>query len=156
MLTCFERGGKETLRILKMTMNDNVSSHPYRELMAEAQHEWEVTNSPEGDALQTTMCAAIFAYSEFLDRHGLIWDHDYADVPRLKANALVITLDYVEGLGEKINYGLKDGALDRVYSNGTNPDCYGRGPPDIPHEKRITTAAMRSGAVIPFGRARDQ
>jgi hypothetical protein len=35
-----------------------------------------------------------------------------------------------------IDITLKDGALDRVYGNGTNPDPYGRGPPDIPHEPR--------------------
>src|SRR6516225_1904592 len=63
MLTCFERGGKEKLRIFKMTTNDDVSSHPYRELMAEAQHEREVINSPEGQDLENTPCAAVWAYS---------------------------------------------------------------------------------------------
>jgi hypothetical protein len=31
---------------------------------------------------------------------------------------------------------LKDGALDRVYGNGLNPDPFGLGPPDIPHKRR--------------------
>jgi hypothetical protein len=136
MLTCFERGGKEKLRIFKMTTNDDVSSHPYRELMAEAQHEREVINSPEGQDLENTLCAAVWAYSDFLNRHDLVWDHGYADLPRLKANALVITIDYLEALGGEIKIVLKDGAIDRVYSNGTNPDYYGRGPLDIPHEQR--------------------
>jgi hypothetical protein len=138
MLTCFGRGGKGTFRILKMTMNDNALSNPYRELIAEAQREREVADSPEAGALKHAAYAAVFAYSDFLDRHGLIWE--WEDDPfwpgRLKASALVITLDYVEGLGGEINIVLKDGAIDRVYSNGTNPDCDGRGPPDIPREQR--------------------
>jgi hypothetical protein len=45
-----------------------------------------------------------------------------------------ITVDY--GRGNGINIHLKDGALDRVYGNGVNPDPEGLGPPDIPHKRR--------------------
>jgi hypothetical protein len=117
-----------------MTMSDSVASHPYRELMAEAQHEREVADSPEADALQNAICVAIEAYSDFLERHGLIWGDD-SDWPRLKAQALVITKDYGKGMGG-IEISLKDGAIDRVYANGRNPDPDGRGPPDIPHKQR--------------------
>jgi hypothetical protein len=61
-------------------------------------------------------------------------DPDAPDLPRLKARALGITLDY--GLANGIDIKLKDGALDRVYGNGENPDPFGFGPPDIPHKKR--------------------
>ena len=52
----------------------------------------------------------------------------------MKAQALVITLDYGRCTGIEIQ--LKDGALDRVYGNGVNPDPAGFGPPDIPHKRR--------------------
>ena len=45
----------------------------------------------------------------------------------MKVGALVVTKDYGR---EYIT--LKDGALDRVYGNGVNPDPYGAGSPDIP------------------------
>jgi hypothetical protein len=117
-----------------MTMSDSVASHPYRELMAEAQHEREVADSPEGAALRDAVCAAVSAYSDFLERQGVIWEYS-SDCPRLKAQALVITADYGEDYGT-IDITLKDGPLDRVYGNGRNPDPEGRGPPDIPHERR--------------------
>jgi hypothetical protein len=115
-------------------MSDSVASHPYRELMAEAQHEREVADSPEGAALQDAVCVAVIAYSDFLERNGLIWGSG-SDWPRQKARALVITRDYGEGYGTT-DFTLKDGPLDRVYGNGRNPDPEGRGPPDIPHKRR--------------------
>ena len=42
----------------------------------------------------------------------------------MKVGALVVTKDYGR---EYIT--LKDGALDRVYGNGANPDPYGAGSP---------------------------
>ena len=47
-------------------------------------------------------------------------------------------------LRSRVDYGrcrgieiqLKDGALDRVYGGGVNPDPAGFGPPDIPHKRR--------------------
>jgi hypothetical protein len=117
-------------------MSDNVLSHPHRDLMAEAKREREVADSPEAQALQTDIYKAVNAYSEFLEREGVIWDSVSGNLifPRMKARALVITLDYGRYCGPEIK--LKDGALDRVYGNGVNPDPDGLGPPDIPHRQR--------------------
>jgi hypothetical protein len=114
-------------------MSDSVVSHPYHELMAEAQREREVVDSPEAQALLDTIFEAVGAYSDFLERHGLIRD-DYPDYPRLKARALVATVDY--GKAGEMDVPLKVGALDRVYGNATNPDPFGQGPSDIPHKQR--------------------
>jgi hypothetical protein len=103
--------------------------------MAEAQHEREVVDSPEGQVLLNEVFKAVDAYSKFLDRNGVIWDDDVGDLPRLKAQALVITFDYGSGDCD-IVVNLKDGAIDRVYGNGKNPDFLGRGPPDVFHKHR--------------------
>ena len=119
-------------------MSDNVVSHPHRDLVAEAKREREIADSAEGQVLQQAICKAVNAYSEFLEREGVIWeigvDPADPDWPRMKAQALVITLDY--GTCRGIEIQLKDGALDRVYGNGLNPDPAGLGPPDIPHKRR--------------------
>jgi hypothetical protein len=49
------------------------------------------------------------------------------DWPRLKAQALVITVDY--GRADGIDISLKGGPIDRIYGNGTNPDPFGLGGP---------------------------
>lgn len=66
----------------------------------------------------------------------MIWEdrEDREDTVRLKVSALIITLDYGAG-DDPIDVGLKDGALDRVYGNGTNPDPWGAGPNDIPRKR---------------------
>src|SRR5689334_3845745 len=101
-------------QLIKTDNSGNVISHPYRELMAEAKREREVAHSPEAQALISTICEAVQAYSDFLENQGVIWqdgvDPDDPDLPRLKARALVITLDY--GLANGIDIKLKDGALD--------------------------------------------
>jgi hypothetical protein len=104
--------------------------------MAEAQHEREVADCPEAQALQIAICKAVTAYSDFLEDRGVIWQDgvDPEDFPRLKAQALVVTFDYGEYDGVDIR--LKDGALDRVYRNGVNPDPDGRGLRDIPQKGR--------------------
>jgi hypothetical protein len=108
----------------------DVKEHPYRALLLEAAREREVVESPEGQVLQEAIFSAVRTYSEFLDRHDLIFDDD-----RLKASALVVTLDYGIDPGT-IDISLKDGATDRVYGNGFNPDPEGQGPADIPHKYR--------------------
>ena len=108
-------------------MSDNIVSHPHRDLMAEAKREREVADSAEGQVLQQAICKAVNAYSEFLDPADPDW-------PRMKAQALVIILDYGKCRGIEIQ--LKDGALDRVYGNGVNPDPAGFGPHDIQHKHR--------------------
>jgi hypothetical protein len=118
---------------------ESVVSHPYHELMAEAQREREIVDSPEGQALLDRVLGAVIAYSDFLDRQGLIFEFvdngpDWPESPRLKAEALVIAFDY--GSGDVIRVKLKGGAIDRIYGNGTNPDPCGLGPPDIPHKPR--------------------
>jgi hypothetical protein len=117
-------------------MSDNVVSHPHRDLMAEAKRERKVADSPEAQALQADIYKAVNPYSEFLEREGVIWEFGVRepDFPRMKARALVITLDYGRYCGLEIK--LKDGALDRAYGNGVNPDPDGLGPPDIPHKQR--------------------
>jgi hypothetical protein len=50
-------------------MSDNVSHHPYRDLMAEAERERELAFSPEGQALAQAIYKALDDYFEFLDRY---------------------------------------------------------------------------------------
>ena len=117
-------------------MTDNVVAHPHRELMAEARHERELADSPEAEVLQEAIDKSVRAYSEFLEQHGLIWDHNAdPDLLRLKAQALIVTLDYGSP-DNAVDITLKDGPLDRVYGNGINPDPWELGPPDIPHKPR--------------------
>ena len=106
--------------------------HPFNALMTEAQRELGIVESTECQALLGRVVEAVVAYSEFLERQGLIWE-DRQDTDRLKAGALIITVDY--GAGGDIDVRLKDGALDRVYGNGTNPDPWGAGPSDIPRSR---------------------
>jgi len=47
-----------------------------------------------------------------------------SDFSRMKAQALVVTLDYGDGNGG-VEIVLKDGALDRLFGDGVNPDPYG-------------------------------
>jgi hypothetical protein len=105
--------------------------------MDEARREREVADSAEAQAFINEIHKAVVAYLRFLERNGLIWgfgthpsDDDW---PRLKAQALIITFDFGR---DEFDISLKDGALDRVYGNGVNPDPEGRGPPDIPHKRR--------------------
>ena len=84
-----------------------------------------MVDSLEGQALVNAVCEAISAYSDFLDAHGLIWDDNFYP-PRMKASALVVTVDYGKP-GEYV-FKLKDGPIDRVYGNGTNPDPDGLVP----------------------------
>jgi hypothetical protein len=95
--------------------------------MAEAEFESEIVESPEAEVLQEAIFKAVQVYSDFLERHGLIWEYgldpDYPDLARLKAQALVVTLDYGDCSSFEIK--LKDGAFDRVYGDGVNPDPWG-------------------------------
>jgi hypothetical protein len=120
-------------------MSNKVIAHPPRDLVAEAQHEREVADSQEAQALQEAIFKAVIAYSDFLEDRGVIWEHGVdPDWPRLKAQALVVTIDY--GKHDGVDITLKDGALERVYGTGTNPDPDGRGPPDMPHKRRPDSA----------------
>ena len=120
-------------------MTDSVVLYPHHELMAEAEREREVFDGPESQALLDAVFDAVGAYSEFLERQDLIWG-DGPDgpsgFPRMKAQALVVTVNYGCINTGQIEVVLKDGASDRVYGNGRNPCALGYGPPDIPHEPR--------------------
>jgi hypothetical protein len=105
----------------------NIVKHPHHDLLAEAKREREVVESPEGQARLTALMDAARAYWDFLERNHLIYEDD-----RVKATALVVT---VTPCGTT-DVTLKDGALDRVYGNGQNPDPDDRGPADIPHKPR--------------------
>jgi hypothetical protein len=115
--------------------NVNVVLHPHHDLLAEAEHERKVVESAEGQALQEALFEALQAYSRFLDRHGLIWEWRESDYCRLKASALIATVEYGKTAGD-MEICLKDGAIDRVYGNGRNPDPDEQGPSDIPHKPR--------------------
>jgi hypothetical protein len=114
-------------------MSAMIAAHPYRDLMAEAERERQIIEGPESRALQERMFEAVLAYGDFLESQNLVWD-DVVDPPRLKAQSLVVTLDF--GQRGSVDITLKDGALDRVYGKGRNPDPFEAGPPDIPHRPR--------------------
>ena len=105
---------------------NKIVAHPRRGLMTEAKIEREVSDSPEAQRLQENIFNAVRAYSDFLDSRGLIWEYlPDPEPPRLKAGALVVTLDFGDGCNA-IDISLKDGGLDRVYGDGVNPDPWGR------------------------------
>jgi hypothetical protein len=120
-----------------LAMTDNVIEHPHSALLWEAERERAIVDSSEGQALQKAVFEAVGAYSNFLERNNLVWvyEDDSALYIRLKASALAVTVDY-RGADRSIDITLKDGALDRVYGNGKNPDPDGCGPADIPHKPR--------------------
>jgi hypothetical protein len=106
--------------------DDNIVSHPKRALRTEAKIERETAGNPEARRLQERIFNAVRAYAEFLENHGLIWEDRPGDeMPRLKAAALVVTYDWAYDYGT-IDISLKDGALNRVYGVGVNPDPLGR------------------------------
>jgi hypothetical protein len=105
-------------------MKDDAAPCPGLGLAIEAAHETKVASSQEAEALQDAICNAVRAYSDFLERHGPIWGYGHPDDPlRLKAQALVVTLDYGDG-NNAIDITLKDGALHRLYGDGVDPDPY--------------------------------
>ena len=115
-------------------MPDNIVQHPHRDLMAEAKHERRVVDSPEAEKLKGAIFDAVITYSDFLEEQGLVFEFSGDPdnfCPRLKASALVVARDYGDRYGTT-DITLKDGACDRVYGNGVNPDPYDAGPPDIP------------------------
>jgi hypothetical protein len=107
----------------------SVVDHPKRAAMLEAARERELADSPEAQPLLEAIFKAVRAYSDFLERHNMIWDDECEGVehygPQLMAQALVVTLDYGDG-DFAVDITLKDGPLDRVYGNGANPDPEGR------------------------------
>jgi hypothetical protein len=91
--------------------------------MTAAKIERAVTESPEAERLKADIFKAMMAYVDFLrvDRN-LIWDDNDCDCdgcPRLNASALVASFDFDRDV---LEIYLKDGALDRMYGDGVNPD----------------------------------
>ena len=109
----------------------NITRHPNYDLMAEAKRELEVVESRQGQALLDARTDAARAYWDFLDRNALIDEVTANGEIRIKASALAVTVTF-----DEIDVILKDGACDRVYGNGQNPDPCGAGPGDIPHQPR--------------------
>jgi hypothetical protein len=114
-------------------MRDNVIPHPKRDLMIEAKFQREIADSREADVLHDAIVDTVYAYSDYLEQHGLIWEHDPddRDLPRLKATALVVTLEYGDG-NNCVDITLKDSALDRVYGDGVDPDPDFDADPPLP------------------------
>jgi hypothetical protein len=104
-----------------------IVEHPKRNLMLEAMIERNVSNMPEAELLQEAIFNTVQAYADFLESHGLIWeDRPEPEPVRMKAAALVVTLDFSDP--GTIDISLKDGALDRVYGGGSDPDPYADTP----------------------------
>lgn len=87
-------------------MTENVIPYPE----AAAARERCVADSAEAQALMKAIADAVQAYSDFLERHDLIWGTD--DDPQQKVQALVARLDYND-INQPIEIYLKGGALDQ-------------------------------------------
>ena len=95
---------------------------------------FNITGAVQVSALPAELDAltdAARAYWDFLDRNALIDEVTANGEIRIKASALAVTVTF-----DEIDVILKDGACDRVYGNGQNPDPCGAGPGDIPHQPR--------------------
>jgi hypothetical protein len=108
-------------------MVGNVLPHPKRGPMIEAKIERDLVDSPEADVLQNAIFKAVTAYVDFLLDNDVIWDDssNLDGIPRMKAQALVVTADFGIDPTGAIDITLKGGALDRVYGDGVNPDPNG-------------------------------
>jgi hypothetical protein len=90
----------------------------------DAKIERDVADSAEGRALMDEIYKAVRSYSDFLEDRGVIWsEHDPDEIPRLKAQALVVTLDYGDG-DNAVDIKLKNGPLDRLHGDGVDPDPF--------------------------------
>lgn len=108
-------------------MVGSVSPHPKRGLMIEAKIERDLADSPEAEVLKDAIFEAVRAYVDFLLDNDAIWDDssNLDGIPRMKAQALVVTADFGTEPTGAIDISLKGGALDRVYGDGVNPDPHG-------------------------------
>jgi hypothetical protein len=69
-------------------------------------------NTEEANQLRSAIYNALYAYADYLDRYGLIWDLTKIDDGGhpLKAERLIAEMDF--GAGPTFNIILKGGALD--------------------------------------------
>jgi hypothetical protein len=75
--------------------------------------EREAADTEEANQLRSAIYNALYAYADYLDQCGLIWDHDSIDP--LKVEGLVAEMDFRstdERVGPTFNIILKGGALD--------------------------------------------
>ena len=100
----------------------DVVDHPAKSLMGEVKAEREISSTPEARALQEAILQAVRAYWDYLERHGLHYD-ETRDLVR--ASALHVVCDF-----DSVDIFLKDGAIDRRYRGGDDPDPFysGRNP----------------------------
>jgi hypothetical protein len=107
-----------------------VVDHPAAALMAEVRAERAIVETPEATALIRAIFKAVSDYWDYLDGHGLMYD---CERDLMRASALHITHD-VNGC----EIALKDGAIDRRYGDGEDPDPWGRGlNPTWPNPTRL-------------------
>jgi hypothetical protein len=87
----------------------------------------DLADSPEAKVLQNAIFDAVKAYVDFLHANDIIWENgsDLDGIPRLKAQALVVIVDFGTDPNGAIDIRLKGGALDRVAGDGENPDPNG-------------------------------
>lgn len=109
----------------------NVVNHPAAALMTEAKQEREIADSAEAQVLQEAIYTAVRAYSDYLDRHGLFYD---VERELVRASALHVICD----MCGDVDVILKDGAINRCYGNGEDPDPFGTGlnPTRAPSKSR--------------------
>lgn len=92
----------------------NVVDYTAAALMREVETERSVAARPEATALIENVCRSISDYWDYLDRHGLIYD---GKRDLMRASALHVIFD---GYGWDIV--LKNGAIDRQFNGGEDPD----------------------------------
>jgi len=111
-----------------------VVKHPASALMDEVKAERAIVDTPEAEVLMEAVTRAVSAYFEYLDRHGLFYD-EKRDLMRASALRVICSV-----IGD-IEIGLEDGALDRRYGSGKDPDPECRGlnptwpPPKVPRSQ---------------------
>jgi hypothetical protein len=98
-------------------MCDPFEHHPNRELAEAARIELEIRSCSEAEALHDDIYKALQAYVDYLRDPNLIWETppEARDTWRLKAQALVVTVDFSEDPdGTSVVIELKEGPLDRI------------------------------------------
>jgi hypothetical protein len=98
-------------------MRDFFEHHPNRALAEKAQAELEICSRSDAMVLLGNILEAVEAYVDFLHHHNLIWEvpPKAGGMPRLKAQALVVTADFREDPeGASVAIELKGGPLDRM------------------------------------------
>jgi hypothetical protein len=104
---------------MSANLKDVVCKLADRDLLAKAELEREVVDSPQGQALQQAIYRAVSAYSNLLDRHGLIWEFGFDSDFEMNAEALLIAFDLSNA---KMKILLAEGPCDRFYPVKAHPE----------------------------------